>query len=485
MVNKSTAKWNFKQSYNELPDFFYTATSPTIAKQEKLVLFNEQLAIELGLNPDELQNDGKVFAGNTSKTGVPPIAQAYAGHQFGNFTKLGDGRAVLVGEHVTLEGERFDIQLKGSGRTPYSRGGDGLASVGPMLREYIISEAMHGLGIPTTRSLAVVTAEEPVYREDVLQRAILTRVASSHIRVGTFQYAAALGSKADLQALADYTIARHDPEIISAPNKYEQFLENVLGRQAGLIAKWQCVGFVHGVMNTDNMTISGETIDYGPCAFIDRYKSDAVFSSIDREARYAYGKQPYIGAWNITRFAETLLPLLADQEETAVEIAQAILAKYEALFRQYFEDGMRAKLGLFEEATGDSDLIKTLLDLLEKYEADFTNTFVALTFDKIKETKLQGQADFVEWRNTWQKRLGEQKESPEQSKTLMATHNPAIIPRNHLVEEALAAGVNDGDFAKVKQLVEVLKDPYAHTKEQIAYADEPTGDTNYQTFCGT
>lgn len=477
--------WNLAQSYTELPEFFYTETLPDLGESAKLVLFNHPLAMELGLNPDVLQKEADIFAGNTEGTGVIPIAQAYAGHQFGGFTKLGDGRAVLIGEQVTPKGERFDIQLKGSGKTSYSRGGDGLASVGPMLREYIISEAVHGLGIPTTRSLAVVTSEEPIYREEELQRGILTRVASSHIRVGTFQYAAALGTKDDLQALADYAIARHDPDILFEPNKYERFLENVLGRQASLIAKWQCVGFIHGVMNTDNVTISGETIDYGPCAFMNTYKENTVFSSIDRQSRYAFGKQPYIGAWNVTRFAESLLPLLAEEEEAAVEIAQNILAKYECVFRKHFESGMRSKLGLFEEEISDSDLINQLLGLLEKYEMDYTNIFVALTFDKLEDMILQGKADFMEWCNTWQNRQASQNQSLEESRTLMREHNPAVIPRNHLVEEALAAAVDDGDFANVKQLVEVLKSPYAHTKEQVTYANVPKDDADYQTFCGT
>ncbi|MFL6560965.1 MAG: protein adenylyltransferase SelO, partial [Bacillus sp. (in: firmicutes)] len=326
--------WNFDNSYARLPDTFFASTDPTPVRSPKLIIFNYSLAHSLGLNTQELESENgvAVFAGNRIPDGAKPLAQAYAGHQFGHFTKLGDGRAILLGEQITPKGERFDIQLKGPGRTPYSRGGDGRASLGPMLREYIISEAMHALGIPTTRSLAVVTTGEPVFRETALPGAILTRVAASHLRVGTFQYGAKWGTIEELRALADYTLKRHYPDVDMDENRYLSLLQEVIKRQAALIAKWQLVGFIHGVMNTDNMTISGETIDYGPCAFMDNYDPATVFSSIDTQGRYAYGNQPYIAGWNLARFAETLLPLLHDNQEHAVKLAQDEISNFMELY---------------------------------------------------------------------------------------------------------------------------------------------------------
>lgn len=481
MKEKDT--YRLQQSYLALPEFFYSETEAQKGRNSELVLFNDRLASDLHLQPEWAKENYAMFAGDTSLTGVPSIAQGYAGHQFGNFTKLGDGRAILLGEQLTREGKLFDIQLKGSGPTVYSRGGDGLASVGPMLREYVISEAMHGLGIPTTRSLAVVTTDEPVYRETVLQRAILTRVASSHIRVGTFQYAAALGSKEDLIALTDYTIERHDRELAHMKDKYSRFLENVLHRQAKLIAKWQAVGFVHGVMNTDNMTISGETIDYGPCAFIDRYDPKMVFSSIDREGRYAYGNQPYIGAWNLTRFAEALLPILGDSEEEAIAHAQKILGMYEAVFQRYYEAEMRGKLGLLTVEERDASLIKELLDLLEKYKTDYTEFFRQLTLNE--KTDIHDKADFNVWYATWKERQAAEKFDSKQIKSHMRAHNPAIIPRNYFVEEALTEAVEDKKYTKTEQLIGALKNPYAYSKEQEAYQNVPLQNKAYQTFCGT
>jgi serine/tyrosine/threonine adenylyltransferase len=484
----SETGWNFENSYTRLPKTFFTAQNPTPVRSPKIAVFNKPLAAALGLNGEALHSEdgAALFAGNKIPDGASPLAQAYAGHQFGHFTMLGDGRAVLLGEQITPTGERFDIQLKGSGRTPYSRGGDGRAALGPMLREYIISEAMHGLGIPTTRSLAVVTTGEEIARESYLPGAILTRVAASHLRVGTFQYAARWGSEEELRTLADYAIKRHYPKIEDDGNKYLTFLQEVIKRQAMLITKWQLVGFIHGVMNTDNMTISGETIDYGPCAFMDTYDPATVFSSIDREGRYAYGNQPNIGVWNLARLAEALLPLLHENQEEAVTLAQDKLSDFAHLFETNWLEGMRAKLGLFNEEEQDKSLIKDLLDLMRKHGADYTNTFRTLTLEKPEETILQGKIEFTQWLDRWKARLGRQEESKEASIQLMRNSNPAVIPRNHRVEEALEAAEENGDYSVMERLLNVLANPYAHTTEQEEYCMLPANSTQpYRTFCGT
>jgi serine/tyrosine/threonine adenylyltransferase len=485
--NLNKIGWNFDNSYARLPQTFFTSQNPTPVSSPKIAVFNKQVAASLGLNVKTLQGEdgADIFAGNNIPDGASPLAQAYAGHQFGHFTMLGDGRAVLLGEQVTPVGERFDIQLKGSGRTPYSRGGDGRAALGPMLREYIISEAMHGLGIPTTRSLAVVTTGEEIARESYLPGAILTRVAASHLRVGTFQYGARWGSEEELRQLADYAIKRHYPEIEDDENKYLTFLREVIERQAMLITKWQLVGFIHGVMNTDNMTISGETIDYGPCAFMDTYDPATVFSSIDRESRYAYGNQPNIGVWNLARLAEALLPLLHENQEEAVTLAQDKLSDFAQVFETNWLEGMRAKLGLFNEEEEDKPLIKDLLDMMQKHRADYTNTFRALTFDKPEETILQGTSEFTEWLKRWKARLGRQEESKDSSIQLMRNSNPAVIPRNHRVEEALEAA-NTGDYSVMERLLGILSNPYAHSPEQTDYTTLPGPSPRpYRTFCGT
>ncbi|MGC5773081.1 protein adenylyltransferase SelO [Paenibacillus pabuli] len=480
--------WHFDNSYARLPQTFFTRQEAEPVQSPKMMIFNTLLAESLGLNAGALNSDEgtNVFAGNLIPEGAEPLAQAYAGHQFGNFNMLGDGRALLLGEQITPQGERVDIQLKGSGRTPYSRAGDGRAAVGPMLREYIISEAMYGLGIPTTRSLAVVSTGENIIRETERPGAILTRVASSHLRVATFQYAARGASMDDLQALADYTLKRHFPDIAEAENRYLLLLQEVVKRQASLIAKWQQVGFIHGVMNTDNMAISGETIDYGPCAFMDAYNPATVFSSIDTQGRYAYGNQPYIGGWNLARFAETLLPLLHEDEEKAVQIAQDAIAQFSELYHHHWLSGMRSKLGLFNEEAEDESLIRDLLELMEKHNADYTNTFLALTFDTLEGTSWFGTSEFAGWNERWQERLGRQKEEKEVSHQLMRDSNPAVIPRNHRVEEALERAENHGDLTVMEKLLAVLANPYAHSPEQAEYAELPAQcDTTYQTFCGT
>ena len=487
--NKSiNAGWNLDNSYSRLPNIFFSALNPTPVRAPKLIILNENLSISLGLNNEYLKSNQAVdiFAGNKVPEGSYPIAQAYAGHQFGHFTMLGDGRAILLGEQITPKGERFDIQLKGSGETPYSRRGDGRASLGPMLREYIISEAMYALGIPTTRSLAVVTTGEPVYREKVQRGAVLTRVAASHLRVGTFEYVSSWGTVDDLKALADYTLNRHFKDFETSENKYLFLLKEVIKRQALLISKWQHVGFIHGVMNTDNMTISGETIDYGPCAFMDSYDPATVFSSIDQYGRYAYGNQPSIGSWNLARFAETLIPLLHENKEKAIELAQNAISEYIELYNKSYLLGMRAKLGLFNEEEDDLNLIENLLNMMQKYNADYTNTFAELTYDKPENTVLYNTKEFTKWYELWKARLERQKEDKLLSTELMRQSNPAIIPRNHRVEEALEAAVNNDDYSVMERLLDVLSRPYAHTNDQAEYAKlPPKCNSPYRTFCGT
>lgn len=485
MPDKRNQGWNLENTYQQLPDFFYTSVKPAKADQPVLVVYNEKLATELGLNNSDLKKAPETFSGNHLPEGSKPIAQAYAGHQFGNFTMLGDGRAVLIGEQVTPKGERFDIQLKGSGKTPYSRRGDGKAALGPMLREYLISEALHGLCIPTSRSLAVAETGEEIQREISLPGAILTRVAASHIRVGTFQYARNWGSKDDLQALADYTIARHYPELVKEEDRYLPFLYKVAEKQAALIADWQLKGFIHGVMNTDNVAISGETIDYGPCAFLDQYDPKTFFSSIDHQGRYAYGNQPGIGAWNMARFAETLLILIDDDEKQAIPKAKEAVEAYVKSVEKYWLDGMRSKLGITDKSEDDKTLINNLLDLMEKYFADYTNTFRSLTLQKLdSEPGLFQSTAFKEWYQLWQEKLKNQSASKEEAYQLMKQHNPSIIPRNYLVEEALTAAVSEGDYEPFHALSAALENPYAYTKEQEKYAVKPPKQ-DYQTFCGT
>lgn len=479
--------FNLSNSYATLPQIFFTKQNPSHVPSPTLAAINYSLMESLGLNIKVFQSgEGiEILAGNKVPEGAIPLSQAYGGHQFGHFTMLGDGRAVLIGEHITPSGERFDIQLKGSGRTPYSRGGDGKAALGPMLREYIISEAMNALGIPTTRSLAVVTTGESIIREDYLPGAVLTRVASSHIRVGTFQFAANWGTYYDLKELADYTIKRHFSDIENKENKYICLIREVVKRQAELISKWQLVGFIHGVMNTDNMTISGETIDYGPCAFMDVYDPETVFSSIDHYGRYAYGNQPKIAGWNLARFAETLLPLLHDNQDKAVEIAQKEISNFDHLYKKNWLSGMRKKIGLFNEEEKDKYLVEELLNIMHKYGADYTNTFSRLTLDKRDDIEMFNTEEFKTWYELWQERLGRQQESKELVKDLMEKSNPTIIPRNHRVEESLEAAVK-GDYSVMDNLLEALSKPYDYSKSYDYYSTLPEPlNTPYKTFCGT
>ncbi|HJF32356.1 MAG TPA: YdiU family protein [Sporosarcina psychrophila] len=480
--------WNLDNSYARLPQTFFTELNPNLVQSPKLIKLNESLATSLGLDIQALQSKDGVaeLAGNQVPEGAFPLAQAYAGHQFGHFAMLGDGRAMLFGEQMTPSGERFDIQLKGSGRTPYSRGGDGRAALGPMLREYIISEAMHALGIPTTRSLAVVATGESIIRETKLPGAILTRVASSHLRFGTFQYVAKWGTDEELRVLADYALQRHFPDIEADESRYLALLQAVIKRQAALVAKWQLVGFIHGVMNTDNMTISGETIDYGPCAFMDAYNPATVFSSIDVQGRYAYGNQPNITGWNLARFAETLIPLLHEDYSEGAKLAQAAISGFPEQYHSNWLAGMRSKLGIITEEIEDESLIEGLLTMMEKHRADYTNTFRALTFDKLKDMALFGTPDFTQWHALWKARLSRQQESKVSPQQLMQDSNPALIPRNHRVEAALEAAVERGDYSVMEQLLDVLSSPYAHSARQADYSTLPAQTTSpYQTFCGT
>ncbi len=480
--------WNFDNSYAKLPDAFSARLNPVPVREPELVVFNEALAQSLGLDPVALKGGegAAVFSGNTVPKGAEPLAQAYAGHQFGSFTMLGDGRAILLGEQVTSQGKRFDIQFKGSGRTPFSRQGDGRAALGPMLREYIISEALHALGIPTTRSLAVVTTGEKVFRETALEGAILTRTASSHIRVGTFQYAAARGKPDDLRTLADYTINRHFPELAAEKNAYLALLKTVMERQASLVAKWLLVGFIHGVMNTDNMALGGETIDYGPCAFLDAYDPGTVFSSIDHNGRYAYGRQPQISQWNLARFAETLLPLIHTDQKEALSIANDAITGFTDTFHYYWLTGMRAKLGLLNQEADDDSLVKDLLDCMHRQGADFTNTFRDLSSGSLPEASMYQADDFKQWFERWQARLNRQPDAREDAHRRMRTHSPALIPRNHRVEEALLAATERSDYTVMDKLLGVLSRPFEEPPEQAGYhLPPPPSEEPYRTFCGT
>lgn len=480
--------WRFDNSYARLPDYFYAPVHPMPVRAPRTILLNHALAGSLGLNLRALTADqaALLFAGNALPDTAQPVAQAYAGHQFGHFTMLGDGRAILLGEHLTPAGERFDIQLKGSGQTPFSRRGDGRAALAPMLREYIISEAMHALNIPTTRSLAVVTTGEPVIRETVLPGAILTRVAASHIRVGTFEYAAGQGDVKAIKTLADYVIQRHYRVLADAGNPYLALLHEIIERQAALVAKWLLVGFIHGVMNTDNMSISGETIDYGPCAFMDAYDPHTVFSSIDRSGRYRYSNQPVMAQWNLARLAETLLPLIDPVQEKAVALAEDAIHAFPRIYQAQWLNGMRKKLGLFTEETEDAELIAALLAWMHEHQTDYTNTFRALAAESLPEDAVFHDAGFIAWHTLWQARLARQPDSREMSLRLMRAHNPAVIPRNHRVEEALSAASEHGDYTMLQQLLAALADPFADLPEYDHYRTPPApSERVYQTFCGT
>jgi serine/tyrosine/threonine adenylyltransferase len=489
MISTSSANagWRLEHSYATLPALFHTPTPLNPVAQPQLLILNKALALALGLDAAALDNSegAAIFAGNHLPPGSQPLAQAYAGHQFGNFTALGDGRALLLGEQISPQGERYDIQLKGSGPTRYSRRGDGRAALGPMLREYIISEAMHALGIPTTRSLAVATTGELVYRQDPLPGAVLTRVAASHIRVGTFEWAAAHQDRAALQALADYTIARHFPALLDAAQPYASLLEAVMERQACLIAQWLHVGFIHGVMNTDNMALSGETIDYGPCAFMDVYDPATKFSSIDQHGRYAYGNQAPIAQWNLARLAESLLPLLHSEEKEAISLANTAIHDFPKRFTHHWLAGMRRKLGLFHEEAEDAPLVQGLLDWMHQTQADFTNTLQALSVENFTDPEMLADAEFQSWHTRWMERRARQDATPTEAARLMQSANPAVIPRNHQVEAALEAAVEENDLTVMDRLLAALVAPYDHTVQRATYQAAAPPGCKYETFCGT
>lgn len=491
-----TFHFPFQNTYARLPDRFYARIAPTPVRAPRLVRLNEGLAQELGLDPAWLSSaDGlAMLAGQRVPDAAEPIALAYAGHQFGHFVpQLGDGRAVLLGEVIDRNGIRRDIQLKGSGRTPFSRNGDGRAALGPVLREYIVSEAMFAFGIPTTRSLAAVLTGETVARETLLPGAVLTRVAASHIRVGTFQYFAARRDLEGLRLLADHVIARHYPDAARADRPYLALLEAVAARQAELIARWLLVGFIHGVMNTDNMSIAGETIDYGPCAFLDEYDPAKVFSSIDRNGRYAYANQPHIAAWNLARLAETLLPLLDDDQQQAIALAEGALERFSARFEQAYAHGMRQKFGLSTAQDGDLDLIGDFLKLLAADAVDFTLAFrwlgeaVCDASPRAKIRALFGDGpSFAAWEAQWRERLRAEPDAAEDRRARMHRANPAFVPRNHRIEAVIEAAVERDDFGLFEELLTVVTRPYDDQPEFLAYMEPPQPQERvYQTFCGT
>ncbi len=484
----------FDNSYARLPARFYSRTDPTPVAAPRLIKFNAALAAELGIDLDaaDPEHIARVLSGNRTLPGSEPLAMAYAGHQFGHFVpQLGDGRAILLGELRDRAGVLRDVQLKGSGRTPYSRGGDGRAALGPVLREYIVSEAMTALGVPSTRTLAAVLSGERVLREEPLPGAILTRIAASHVRVGTFQYFAARGDGDAVQTLADYVISRHFPDLEGKQSAYLELLNAVIRRQAILVAKWLHVGFIHGVMNTDNSTVSGETIDYGPCAFMDTYDANQVFSSIDRQGRYAYSNQPAIAQWNLARLAETLLPLIDPNESRAVELATEAVTAFMTHFEQAWLQGMRAKLGMTAAGADDEGLAQRLLTLMQRTQSDFTQTFrglcgLAEPISAPQPGPLGADAEFAAWLQAWRARLAVEERSPAVVATTMRAVNPKYIPRNHRIEQLIDAAVEREDFSLFETLLNVLARPFDEQPEAEAYAAEPRLEERVaQTFCGT
>ena len=479
--------FQLERTFSKLPGVFFSKLSPTPVSSPKILLFNQKLAEEIGLDLSVLSQEERtqLLSGNLVPKGIEPFAQAYAGHQFGNFTMLGDGRALMLGEHLTPSGQRLDLQFKGSGRTPYSRGGDGRAALGPMLREYLISEAMHALGIPTTRSLAVVATGESVYRESELPGAILTRTAGSHIRVGTFEFASLHEDKAMTQALLNYLIDRHFPEIREEENKALSVLRAAIDQQIDLITHWMRVGFIHGVMNTDNMALSGETIDYGPCAFMDVFSPDTVFSSIDHRGRYAFANQPYVAQWNLARLAESLLPLIHDERQDAIAGAEESLNAFEPAYKDKWLAMMGTKLGLAEADKQDERLVTDLLDWMHSNGADYTNTFRDLGRQVLPENQLYQSETFETWHRRWQERLGGEGRSLDSSLSLMRSVNPVVIPRNHKVEEALQAG-EEGNLNPFRNLLKALESPYEEADHLAPYQVPPKpSEKVHQTFCGT
>lgn len=477
---------HLEQSYLSLPETLYSKMEPYSNTKSEIVLLNKDLIHQLRLNYDFLnQTEGVAFlSGNTDLYGSL-FSQAYAGHQYGHFTILGDGRAVLLGE-IMVENQRYDIQLKGTGRTPYSRRGDGKATVYAMLREYLISEAMHHLKIPTTRSLAVLNTNENIIRMTEEQGGILCRVAQSHIRVGTFEFAKAKTDRKTLQALADYTIERHFKEISQESNKYQLLLREVIQRQARLIAKWQSIGFVHGVINTDNVLISGETIDYGPCAFLDNYDPSISFSSIDNQGRYSYQNQPFIASWNLSKFAESILDLLDDDIQIAISIANQELIRFQEYYEKSYYEVFSKKLGFHDITKEEYVIVDELLLIMRKYQADFTNTFYYLTTDQYQKLSFYNTEDFTLWFQKWTRQLGYRRIEPKERIQLMEQHNPVLIPRNNVVEEALHKASKSNDYTLLHILLEKLKHPYNYMIQHDSFFQHPIHkEQPYVTYCGT
>ena len=479
--------WKFDNTYSKLPNYMLSKINPTPVKNPETVIFNHDLSKDIDLDFSKIKNQdiASIFSGNKLPEGSETISQAYAGHQFGYFTILGDGRAHMIGEHITKSKKRLDIQFKGSGQTPYSRNADGRAALGPMLREYLISESMYNLGIPTTRSLAVIKTGEDVIRETNLKGAILTRVASSHIRVGTFQYALISKDEKILKALFDYTINRHYPELKESLFPALDLLKIVLDKQIELVCNWMRVGFVHGVMNTDNMTISGETIDYGPCAFMDSYDPRTVFSSIDKHGRYSYFNQPIITKWNLERFAESLLPLVDDDNKVAIKIVTDVLKEFPEKYKKNWIGMMKKKLGLISENPKDEELIIELLSWMHKNKADYTNTFCYLMNQYKLKNEIYNESQFILWKKKWEQRINLNNSCLKKSLKIMRTVNPLVIPRNHLVEEALNHATEKNSLNKINELLKVLKDPYNSNSETSKYQSTQFSEKNYVTYCGT
>ncbi|MEE3002742.1 MAG: YdiU family protein [Pseudomonadota bacterium] len=479
-------KFNFKTTYTNLPGQLFVKSKPASVPFPKVVILNNDLAASLGLDFSDFTDSEKagIFSGNLIAPSSIPFSQSYAGHQFGNFTLLGDGRAHILGEYIAQDGKRFDIQLKGSGRTPFSRSGDGKAALGPMLREYLISEAMYNLGVPTTRSLAVVATGENIERETSLPGAILTRVSSSHIRCGTFEFANFKKDKNISEKLMNYTIERHYPDLLDCENKALSLLQAVMMRQIDLVVNWMRIGFIHGVMNTDNMAISGETIDYGPCAFMNNYDPNTVFSSIDYHGRYSYTNQPKITHWNIVRFAESLLPLIDNDLAIAINLAERIVDQFPSIYQAKWLDMMKSKLGLDSYDSGDEELIYDLLNWMYVNKLDYTNTFRDLSKENKPEGDIYNCKDFDEFYQKYRKRSSKNTISKQSSILLMKSSNPVVIPRNHLVEDALAAA-SEGELKLYLNLLDAVKDPYKD-KEGLEYFKYYSGDDDqYKTFCGT
>ena len=478
--------WQLENSYSDLYKQFYTRIDPTPVNNPSLVIFNKVLSKELGIDlPEDKELLAQIFSGNKLPKKAKPISQAYAGHQFGHFSILGDGRAHLIGEQISPNGKRFDIQFKGSGPTPYSRNGDGRAALAPMLREYIISEAMYALNIPTTRSLAVVSSGESIMRSSLTEGAILTRIAASHIRVGTFEYANKMLDHSAVKQLADYAIKRHFPEFLGEENTYLSFLKAVITQQAKLIASWMHIGFIHGVMNTDNMTISGETIDYGPCAFMDIFSMNKVFSSIDQNGRYEYGSQAHIAHWNLTKLAESLLPLLHENMDEAIKLAEVAISEYASDFNSAWIDGMRSKLGLLNEEEDDYVLAQNLFSWMENAKADFTTTFRDLSYENLSSKNIYNSPDFKKWYDLWQARLSRNSKQIKSALNTMRKCNPVIVPYNHLVEEALSAA-EEGNIQPFYKLLSALEKPFEFSSSNEGFLNStPDPNPHYQTFCGT